>query len=303
MGSRRMILALGACFLTASLAGIALAQAPADLNCGLEAGPKRAVTRIIDGATLQLDDRTIVRLVGLIPPRAEDAGAQAEVWEPERDARSALANFAEGRTVSLAFHGPRSDRYGRVLAHVFVDRPRTQPLWLQAKMVADGHSRVFSGPENGACIPVLLAAETEARAANRGLWRHAAYHLRPAEKATELVRYAGTFQVVAGRVKTVGGSRQTATIDLESAERGSRGLRLIARRSNPGLQNLGPPRRLVGQTIVARGWIAIGAGGPEIEIVADGQIQIIIEPVKSAPALPLQSERPATSPPGVEDLK
>jgi endonuclease YncB( thermonuclease family) len=55
----------------------ALTKASADpLACaGLEAGPKRTVTRIIDGETVTLDDGSELRLIGALAPRAIDVGA------------------------------------------------------------------------------------------------------------------------------------------------------------------------------------------------------------------------------------
>ena len=41
---------------------------------GLEPGPARTVTRIIDGETAALDDGTELRLIGALAPRAIDAG-------------------------------------------------------------------------------------------------------------------------------------------------------------------------------------------------------------------------------------
>jgi len=50
---------------------------------GLEPGPARTVTRIIDGETAALDDGTELRLIGALAPRAIDAGTEPGTWPAE----------------------------------------------------------------------------------------------------------------------------------------------------------------------------------------------------------------------------
>jgi endonuclease YncB( thermonuclease family) len=293
-------------------AGPCLAQSPVGLDCALEPGPSRAVARIVDGMTVELDDRKVVRLIGLLAPGAADVGAPSGTWPPEQESRAALAVLVQGRTVVLAFAGPRADRYERVQAHLFVGNGEAM-VWVQGRMAETGQARVFAPPAGEACVGELLAREAAARSARLGLWANAAYHVRAADRPTELLRYRGTFQLIAGRIESVGGSRARLVLDLASAERpavaGSRargGLRIAGPRSLEAVRRLGNPRALVGRDIIVRGWIE-ATGGPVIAIVAEGQLSVVGaegQPGPTAtgrgPGEPRHGERPAAGPPGVE---
>lgn len=262
------------------------AAAPARPTCALEAGPERAVVRVLDAATLRLDDGKDVRLAGILAPLAVEAGALQGDWPPEAAAYAALATLVEGQTVALAFAGRREDRWGRVLAHLLVRRDGAW-AWVQGHLVDGGHARVHPTPDDAGCARDLLGREQVARAASRGLWANAAYQVRPADRPTELARWRGTFQLVRGTVARVSGTRTLVTVDLTSSETGGpaagpgsatgrRGgggaARVVWRRTvDAGLARSG--RGIEGATVLVRGWIDARAG-PEIEIVAAGQIEL-----------------------------
>ncbi|MFM9940511.1 MAG: thermonuclease family protein [Hyphomicrobiaceae bacterium] len=270
-----------------------LPQAP---DCQLEPGPSRAVARVIDGATVELDDRVRVRLAAVLTPRAEDVGAAAGNWPPETAAQAALQAMVQGRTVALAFAGPRSDRYGHTVAHLFV-RQGDATNWVQATTIDGGHGRVFAGPGGEDCVQPLLQREAVARQAGRGLWSNAAYQLRPADRPSELARYRGTFQIVTGRVSRVGGSRGQLILDLANAEATARGMRVVAARNTLAARELGQVRQLADADVVVRGWIEIsgssGSGGPEIALQSAFQLVRDAGPMATDDA-----KRPADQPPG-----
>ena len=300
--AKRLTVAMTAAAILAALsASPAPAQTAASLDCGLEAGPSRAVAAVIDGDTLRLDDSKEVRLIGLMAPRAEDAGAPRDSWPPENASRKALADRLAGRTVALAFQGPRSDRYGRVLAHVFLDDAGASQ-WVQAAHLEAGHARAFAPPEHAACLPQLLAREKVARAASRGLWGNAAYQVRPADRPGELVRSRGTFQLVAGRVAKVSGTRTLAILELTNSEaatqdttpetkakeaapktaaasggagRDRAGFRIVWNRAANSVTEAHGRRTggLAGADVLVRGWIEMRRG-PEIEILGATQLDV-----------------------------
>lgn len=275
-----LMLALGA---TIVLPDAARAQAAATLGCNLEPGPSRAIAGVLDGETVRIDDGVEVRLIGALAPRSTDAGADADAaqpWPPEAAGREALTRLLGGQSVALAFAGRRADRYGRVLAHLFTSRDGEE-IWVQGRMVEDGHARVYSLPESDACVPALLERERRARQANRGLWANAAYQIRPADRPSELSRYMHTYQLVRGRVSRGRGTRGgLAILELASGEKpdategaSQRGaFRVVWRRDVAQAARLERPERMQGQNVLLRGWIE-GRGGPEIEIMAAGQIE------------------------------
>lgn len=301
--ARAWPLAIIVCFiLIASLSLAGEAEA-----CELAPGPERSVGAVIDGETVRLDDGKEIRLAAIVAPRARDAGAAAGQWPLETAAREALAALVLGRTVSLAFTERRDDRYGRVVAHLFSDGPAGR-IWVQQKLVHDGHVRVHPAPGQADCINDLLAEERDARGASRGLWREAAYQIRPGDRPTELARYAGTLQLVSGRVEKVSPLQSIIILDLADAEpqRPDRahsnrsGARVTWRRSATVLPGAVDPRAIEQREVLVRGWVTARSNRPEIEVVSAGQIELLGEvPADlSAAARSRKRKHPATEPPG-----
>jgi micrococcal nuclease len=109
---------------------------------GLESGPARTVTRIIDGETAALDDGTELRLIGALAPRAIDAGTEPGTWPAEIAAMEELRALLLGKSVELAFGGERNDRYGRLLAQAHV-REGDNRRWVQGHLLEQGLARAY----------------------------------------------------------------------------------------------------------------------------------------------------------------
>lgn len=275
-----------ACALAALLLPcVELHAAPTTLPCvsALEAGPTRAVARAIDGETVLLDDGVEVRLIGALAPRARDAGLGVSVanWPPASAAHEALETLVGGRSVALAFASKhRSDRYGRVLAHLVVQLD-TEQIWVQGRLVETGQARAYALPGGEPCLAALVALERKARTAGLGLWSHAAYQIRPADRPTELARYRHTFQLVRGRVERVRETRGLEIIELTSGERPAAAegksqwdaFHVIWRKAVMGDSPLGKTKELVGRNVLVRGWID-DRRGPEVELVAASQLEL-----------------------------
>lgn len=251
-------------------------QSAATLPCVLEPGPTRAVAAVIDGATVRLDDGIELRLLDVLGPHADDAGAAgASAWPPADEARAELAALIEGQSIALAFAGERADRYGRVLAHAFVKR-EADDVWVQGALVERGHARVAGARGAGGCLAALLDRERRARTAQAGIWAHAGYQVRPGDRPEELARYRHTFQLVRGRVERVRTTRTLMVLELTSSTRAPRGsdgrqwgaLRLTWKRSAGLPAGVERADQLAGRNVLARGWVEVAPGrGPEIEIV------------------------------------
>lgn len=259
----------------------AAAQPAATLPCTLEPGPTRAIAEVIDGETVRLDDRVELRLIGALAPRASDAGAdETTEWPPAREATAALKVLVEGQGVALAFAGPRADRHGRVLAHLFIGEGDAQ-IWVQGRLIESGHARAHALPGSDVCMAALLARERGARSAGLGLWSHAAYQIRPADRPTELARFRFTFQLVRGRVEHAQSTRGLAILQLASGEvppadggKSQRGaFRAIWKHAAGRAAGLERAENLVGRNVLVHGWIDAHRG-PEIEIIAAGQLEV-----------------------------
>jgi endonuclease YncB( thermonuclease family) len=229
--------------------------APVALPCaGLEAGPVRTVSRVLDAETVALDDGSQLRLVGILAPRAFDVGAEADTWPPELEAREELKGLILGRTITVAFGGQRVDRYGRLLGHV-VWSDGGQTRWVQRQLLERGMARAFTQNGNRACAQELLKAESGARAAGRGLWAQATYQVRRAGDPLLIRRYRATFQVIEGPVVSVASVR--GVIYLNFAADWRRGFSASLRRRDQTLLGIyaDDPSRLEGKSLRVRGWV------------------------------------------------
>ena len=133
---------------------------PASLPIPSRPSPPTPTWRVVsvhDGDTLRAIDASKtehkVRLLGIDAP---------EIGQPfGAVSRDRLTSLTKGKSVEVSFD--ERDRYGRVLARLEVDG-----LDVNHQMVTDGLAWHFTRYSNDAA---LAAAESEARAAKRGLWR------------------------------------------------------------------------------------------------------------------------------------
>ena len=278
--------ALAAVFATALLL-LALPDArsaePTPACAALDPGPTRTVTRVIDGETLALDDGTELRLVGALAPRALDVGAQPGTWRMETAAAQALQALVLGKTIEVRFAGERSDRYGRLKGHAFI-RTDDSAGWVQGLLLGMGLARAYTLAAHRACAAELLAAERSAREARLGLWAEAAYEARQADPSAALLRHAGTFQLVEGRVVRVATTRSSIYINFGTQRR--RGFSVSLKLSDRA--QLGKfsdnPKGLEQALVRVRGWIEQRSGEPSIDLSTAGDIEVTAEGVASETA-------------------
>lgn len=130
--------------------------------------PMREVTvvHVDDGDTIdvRLDDRIErVRYIGVDAPEIPHDGiGGARGGEAATRLNEALVG---GRRVGLQLDREERDRYGRLLAYVWVGN-----TMINLEMVRRGYARVLTIPPNVRYQRWFLSAEAEARAAHRGLW-------------------------------------------------------------------------------------------------------------------------------------
>jgi micrococcal nuclease len=264
-------------------AGLLLAPAGAaaepPIACaGLEPGPARTVTRVLDGETVVLDDGRLLRLIGALAPRAIDADADPGAWPLEAAAAGALRILVLGKSIELGFAGERSDRYGRVLAQAVLIEPAAGEKgqrWVQAAMLTQGLARSYALAGSRACSAELVAAERGAREARRGLWAEAAYQVRRADKPAELIRNRASFQLVEGTIAGVAQVRDTIYLNFDRNWR--QGFSVSLRRDDSGLlgAHASSPKGLEGRTVRVRGWIEQRDAAPVIDLSSGGQIEVV----------------------------
>jgi endonuclease YncB( thermonuclease family) len=160
-------------------------------------GGTDTVATVMDGDSFRLSGGGAdVRFVAIQAPKLPKGRKGFKAWPYGEEARQALEDMVRGHRVTLRLAETPRDRNGRTLAHIV----RDDGVWLQLELVRQGWARVYTFPDNRQFARELLAAEREARAAKRGLWRDATYNVRTADPAA-LAKDTGTFQIVEGRVR------------------------------------------------------------------------------------------------------
>ncbi len=261
-------------FIGVVLTGAGAVRAGATCVAVLELGPTRAVTRVVDGETVALDDGSELRLIGALAPRARDVGSPPGAWPPEIATQEALRDLVLGKSIEIRFDGAREDRYGRHLAQAFLI-DGAQRLWVQGHLLENGFARAYATRGSRACAAELLAAERAARQAGRGLWAQAAYQLRRAADTEDLIAYRTTFQLVEGTVASVAIVRGTIYLNFERKWRGAFAVSL--RRDDRGVLGAftAKPAELEGRRVRVRGWIEQRGGGPAIDLSAAGPLEVL----------------------------
>jgi micrococcal nuclease len=149
------------------LAGIACSHVSAQRAPPTTTAPSDVpVTKVTDGDTIHVayrgtDER--VRLIGVNTPEVDWYGGKAECYGSE------AGLYARGRLsrarVRLVFDVERRDRYGRLLAYVYMGKEL-----FNLTLVRLGYARADPVPPDTRLAGAFERAEEQARAADAGLW-------------------------------------------------------------------------------------------------------------------------------------
>lgn len=245
---------------------------PMPTHCQFEDAGTGKVAAVIDGRSFLLDDGREIRLAGIEvppPPRPGETGARAEAGHA---ARAALHAILADQSIELRHNGAAADRYGRILAHVFVAANGARRSAAH-EMLARGFAQVSAHVGAPPCANELLARERLARAAKLGLWGEPYYVIMRAESSAELSAERGHFIVVEGKVLSV--RESGGTIYLNFGRRWSQALTVtISKRSERTFAGAGLElKKLENRRLRVRGWME-ERNGPRIEAIHPEQIEI-----------------------------
>ena len=124
------------------------------------------VVRVVDGDTIyvQLADRVEkIRYIGVNAPEIHHP---LKGQEPGgREAAAVNRRLVGGRHVRLELDVRTRDRYGRLLAYVWVG-----DTMINAELVREGYAQVMTVPPNVKYQELFVTLQREARHAGRGLW-------------------------------------------------------------------------------------------------------------------------------------
>jgi micrococcal nuclease len=123
------------------------------------------IARVFDGDTVELSDGRKVRYTGINTPERGQPYYEA--------AAQANRSLVEGKTAWMVLDVQTTDRFGRILAYIWVDGQ-----FVNLELVRQGYANAYTKPPNLRYSEELLLAEQLARAEQVGLWTPAGVPLR-----------------------------------------------------------------------------------------------------------------------------
>jgi len=133
------------------------------LPAGLAAKTTGKVARVIDGDTSELESGERVCYIGIDTPETKHPSKPVEYYGKEAD--SANRALVEDKEVRLEFDVQERDKYGRLLAYVYVD-----DIFVNAWLVENGYAQVMTIPPNVRYAERFLELQQKAREEEKGLW-------------------------------------------------------------------------------------------------------------------------------------
>ncbi|MCX5751918.1 MAG: thermonuclease family protein [Candidatus Saganbacteria bacterium] len=121
------------------------------------------VSRVVDGDTIQLFSGEKVRYIGIDTPETKHPKKPVQYFGKE--ASEANKKLVGGKQVRLEFDVQKRDKYGRLLAYVYVG-----DVFVNAWLVENGFAQVMTIPPNVKHQELFLKLQKQARENNRGLW-------------------------------------------------------------------------------------------------------------------------------------
>lgn len=240
---------------------------PFDLRKQLKKSTKQKVIKITDGDTIILKDQSRVRLVGIQAPKLPLGRKNFKGWPLGFESKKMLSDLVLDKYVTLYYGGQRKDRYGRALAHLFLD----DGLWIQGAMLENGMARVYSFPDNRAIVPDMMRHENIARQNNSGIWALDFYKPKKQENS---INHHNSFQVITGTVKKVAKVRGTYYLNYGENWKEDFTVVIKPRAARKFIKSDIDPESYAGKKIEVRGWLK-SYNGPMIEVTHPEQIIVI----------------------------
>jgi endonuclease YncB( thermonuclease family) len=197
------------------------------------------LTEVIDGDTVALADRHLVRLIGINTPELGKGGAPDEPLA--RAARKRLTDLVNGQAVTLIPGAEAHDRHGRLLAYLILADGRDA----QELLLREGLAALVAIPPNVRFLPRYQAAAEQARRAQRGIWAEPYFAAQDAESVNE-----PGFRAVRGTVTRIQRRRHDTLLHIST--------RMVLLVPHADAAQFGCPlASLRGRRVEASGWVSM----------------------------------------------
>jgi len=174
------------------------------------------VEEVIDGDTIIIDDGrdSHVRYLGIDTPEIAIQGSPGDPLAEE--AKIFNERLVEGKRVRLEFDRDKYDRYGRLLAHVFVDG-----IHVNEQIVKNGYGLPLVIKPNKKYSELMYSAAEEAKRQKKGVWRDLTEPRPPPGNDEFLIdvskadRYEGKRVVARGIIKDTIEKEKVTVLSIE----------------------------------------------------------------------------------------
>lgn len=125
------------------------------------------VTRVVDGDTVEVSNNGLtdkVRIIGVDTPETKDPNKPVMAYGPEASAYT--KSRLEGQQVYIVPGTEQRDRYGRLLAYIYMSDLK----FFNAELAAQGFARAMTIKPNNVHANLLIALVKGAKSAKTGLW-------------------------------------------------------------------------------------------------------------------------------------
>lgn len=128
------------------------------------------VHKVVDGDTFHALDESgrvlKIRLIGLDAPETRKSEFK-DIGYYGKESTAYLKSLIDGKSVRLEFDIGKNDRYGRLLAYVYLE----DGTFVNAELIKQGYARVLTVPPNVKYADEFIRLQRKARRANRGMWQ------------------------------------------------------------------------------------------------------------------------------------
>lgn len=227
----------------------------------------QSVAYIFDGDTIQLGNGSKVRFIGINTPETAKTDQATEPFADQALQAVQRAVQSRGGRIGLIPGKQPRDRYGRLLAHVFLSPSGNRgPENLVAKLLSDGLGSQIVIPPNLGFQDCYQQAQYQARTHNKGIWSLPDQGVIPVNQLTPATR---GFRRIVGKITRIGNSRFNIWLNFDHH------LAIKIARKDLVFFKEWSPYSLLYKTIEASGWIYVRNRDKHMQIHHPKMIQII----------------------------
>lgn len=128
------------------------------------------VVRVVDGDTIEIEDKKKVRYIGINTPETVDPRRKVECFG--RESSNKNKELVEGMRIRMEKDISDIDKYNRLLRYVWIEDKNSSlsGVFVNDYLVRQGFAQVSTFPPDVKYVDQFVKAQREARENNRGLW-------------------------------------------------------------------------------------------------------------------------------------